>query len=353
MNRRVLVGMSGGIDSSVACMLLQRQGYEVVGLTLRMWEKTIDKGLSEPQCVSEARLLAERLGMEYHVLDVQEEFHRCVLSDFVGEYMAGRTPNPCVQCNIHIKMKYLRTEADRLGCTYIATGHYARIIEEHGTFFIEKAKDEKKDQSYFLWGVRQQELSRLIFPLGEFTKDEVRTIAREAGFGTIANKAESQDICFVETDYRDFLRVYHPNIDVEVGQGNFVDRTGKVLGCHKGYPYYTIGQRKGLEIALGEPMYVLSIDAGRNEVMIGSREHLPMSSMELRDCYFPSFQCISSDEILDIRVRYKSRAVSGCVEYYDNGRAHIRFITLIDAITPGQSAVIYRGSRVIGGGIIC
>ena len=188
--KRVLVAMSGGTDSSAACMLLQEQGYEIEGITMRMWEKPAERDMEEPPYIREARLLAERLHFPHHVLNIQEDFRRCVVNDFIGEYMHGRTPNPCVQCNIHIKMKYLIEEADRLGCDYVATGHYARITEEEGVYYVEKGADVKKDQSYFLWGLGQEVLSRMIFPLGGMTKEDARNVARRMGFVHIAEKSE-------------------------------------------------------------------------------------------------------------------------------------------------------------------
>ena len=339
--KRVLVAMSGGTDSSAACMLLQEQGYEIEGITMRMWEKPSERGMEEPPYIREARLLAERLQFPHHVLNIQEDFRRCVVNDFIGEYMQGRTPNPCVQCNIHIKMKYLIEEADRLGCDFVATGHYARVAEEEGVYYVEKGADVKKDQSYFLWGLGQEVLSRMIFPLGGMTKED------------IAEKSESQDICFVDTDYRDFLRREHATIDEEVGSGNFVDIHGKVLGRHKGFPYYTIGQRKGLEIALGEPMYVLHIDAERNEITLGRKEYLQTKEMSLRNCNFPSSETLSPNEIVHVKIRYKSQSVPAYLERVERTAAHLRFVTPIEAITPGQSGVLYRNDRVIGGGIIC
>ena len=245
--KKVLVGMSGGTDSSVACIELLQQGYQVQGVTMVMWTKPSD-GLT-PTYVLEAQQLAAALGIPHYVLDVSEQFRNCVVDNFMSEYMCGRTPNPCVQCNMHIKMKFLLQEADRLGCDYVATGHYAQVLRHNATFYIAKGFDVRKDQSYFLWGLKQDVLSRLLLPLGGMTKDEVRSVAMQHGFVSVAQKPESQDICFVEGDYRDFLRAHKPDIDVVVGKGDFINPDGKVLGKHKGYPFYTIGQRKGLEIA--------------------------------------------------------------------------------------------------------
>lgn len=349
-SKKVLVGMSGGTDSSVACISLMQQGYEVIGLTMVMWVKESDGVL--PAYVQEAQDLASSLGITHHVLDVREDFQRCIIGNFTTEYMAGRTPNPCVQCNMHIKMKYLLSEADRLGCDYIATGHYAQVVEDNGTYYIAKGNDTRKDQSYFLWGLRQDVLSRLLLPLGKMTKDEVRNIAMEHGYVRLAQKSESQDICFVEGDYRDFLRQQKPDIDSLIGRGNFIDPSSKVLGQHKGYPFYTIGQRKGLEIALGVPAYVLQINAQNNEIMIGDKQQLLTTEMYLRDCYFPSPATLSSDEILFIKIRYKSMPVQGYLIEWSDTHARVGFTAPIEAVTPGQSAVFYRNECVVGGGII-
>lgn len=348
--KKVLVGMSGGTDSFVTCLLLQQQGYEPIGLTLLMWCKDAEQ--AEPAYVAEARQLAASLGIPHHTLDVREHFRRCIVGNFIAEYMQGHTPNPCVQCNIHVKLRYLLSEADRLGCDYIATGHYARILHEKGCYFVAKGMDARKDQSYFLWGLQQDILQRLLFPLGEMTKAEVRQVAMDNGFERVAQKADSQDICFVEGDYRDFLRYHHPTIDQEVGPGNFVDIHGKVLGRHRGYPFYTIGQRKGLEIALGVPAYVLRINAADNEITIGDKQQLLSMEMQLHDCYFPSPSSLSENEVLLIKIRYKSMPVQGYLQEWSGTHARVRFVAPIEAITPGQSAVFYRNECVVGGGII-
>lgn len=354
--KKILVAMSGGTDSSVACMLLREQGYDIQGVTMRMWDtpaKFSQPEQEEPDYILEARRLAAEMNFPHHVIDMRQVFRRCVIGDFVDEYLAGRTPNPCVQCNIHIKTKFLLQKANELGCDFIATGHYANIAEDGGVFFIEKGKDIKKDQSYFLWGLPQTVLQRMIFPLGGYSKQEIRAKACEAGFKYIAEKTESQDICFIDDDYRDFLKLQVPDMDERVGTGNFVDISGKVVGRHNGFPYYTIGQRKGLGIAMGEPMYVLKINAESNEIMIGTKDNLQVSEMRLRNCNFPAPHLVSSNEILMVRIRYKSRPISAYVEKIDRGSAIVKFVTPVEAVTPGQSAVIYRNERVLGGGIIC
>ena len=348
--KKVLVGMSGGTDSFVACLLLRQQGFEPVGLTLVMWTKGTDE--TEPAYVKEARQLAASFAMPHYTLDVSEQFRHSIVGNFVSEYMQGRTPNPCVQCNRHIKLKYLLAEADRLGCEYIATGHYAQVMHTKDCCYVAKGVDVRKDQSYFLWGVEQHVLQRLLLPLGGLTKQEVRRIAMDCGFERIAQKADSQDICFVEGNYRDFLRTYNPEIDSMVGPGKFVNVDGRVLGAHKGYPFYTIGQRKGLEIALGVPAYVLRIDAAKNEITIGDKQQLLTSEMQLSDCCFSCMDSLSDNEVLLVKIRYKSMAVQGYLEEWTEHTARVRFVTPIEAVTPGQSAVLYRNECVVGGGII-
>lgn len=348
--------MSGGTDSSVACMLLREQGYDIQGVTMRMWDtpaKFSRPEQEEPDYILEARRLAAELNFPHHVMDMRQVFRQCVIGDFVSEYLSGRTPNPCVQCNIHVKTKYLLQKADELGCEYVATGHYANVVEENGVFFIEKGLDVKKDQSYFLWGLSQDVLRRMIFPLGNYTKREIRVKAYAAGFRHIAEKTESQDICFIDDDYRDFLKMQLPDMDQRIGQGNFLDVSGNVVGKHNGFPYYTIGQRKGLGIAMGEPMYVLKINAETNEITIGSKENLQIAEMQLRNCNFPRPELLSANEVLLVRIRYKSHAIPAYVEKIDGNRAVVKFVSPVAAITPGQSAVIYRNERLLGGGIIC
>ncbi|WP_347915694.1 tRNA 2-thiouridine(34) synthase MnmA, partial [Bacteroides fragilis] len=263
-DKRVLVGMSGGIDSSATCIMLQEQGYEVVGVTMRTWDvpsRFSTPGQDEPDDVLEARALAERLGIEHHVADVRKEFKQIIVKHFIDEYMQGRTPNPCVLCNPLFKERILCEWADQTNCAHISTGHYCRLEERKGKLYIVAGDDQTKDQSYFLWKLPQEILQRFLFPLGTYTKQEVREYLRQKGFEAKARGGESMEICFIEGDYRNFLRSQCPDIDTQVGPGWFVNSKGVKIGQHKGFPYYTIGQRKGLEIALGHPAYVLRINA--------------------------------------------------------------------------------------------
>ena len=291
--QRVLVGMSGGIDSSATCIMLQEQGYEVVGVTMRTWDvpsKFSTPGQTEPDDVLEARALAGKLGIEHHVADVREEFKEVIVKHFIDEYMKGRTPNPCVMCNPLFKERILCEWADQTNCAHISTGHYCRLEEHNGHLYIIAGDDMTKDQSYFLWKLPQEILRRFIFPLGTYTKQEVREYLRQKGFETKAQGGESMEICFIEGDYRDFLRSQCPDIDTKIGPGWFVDNKGLKIGQHKGFPYYTIGQRKGLEIALGRPAYVLRINAEKNTVMLGDAEELKTEYMLVEDYQITDMQ---------------------------------------------------------------
>lgn len=350
---RILVGMSGGVDSSAVCMMLQDEGYEVVGLTLRMWDVPAQFDTpqqEEPHYIIEARELAERLGIEHHTLDIRQQFRAEVVQYFIDEYMRGRTPNPCVMCNRFFKWKYLLDEADRLQCEKVATGHYARMIEHNGKYMLARGIDNNKDQSYFLWQLSEEQLSRTLFPLGNFNKQEIKEYVKAKGFEQKANKKESMEACFVPDDYRDFLREMLPDIDNRVQGGYFVDAQGRKLGQHKGYPFYTIGQRKGLEIALGHPAYVIRINASKNTIRLGTAEELTqdtaiISGTRLTPDYEPQ-------TTLSVRIRYRSKAVEASIEPQADGMAIIRFSSPVSALTPGQSAVIYDGDVVVGGGII-
>lgn len=341
-NKRVLVGMSGGIDSTATCLMLQEQGYEVVGVTMRVWG-------DEPQ---EARELAARMGIEHYVADERIPFKDIVVKNFIDEYRRGRTPNPCVMCNPLFKFRVLMEWADRQNCAWIATGHYSRIEKKNGNAYIVAGEDDKKDQSYFLWRLGQQVLQRCIFPLGNYTKLNVRQYLRDKGYEAKSKEGESMEVCFIKGDYRDFLREQCPQLDTEIGPGWFVNAEGVKLGEHKGFPYYTIGQRKGLEIALGTPAYVLKINAQKNTVMLGAAEQLQARFMLAEDENIISEEELFSCEHLLVRIRYRSRPLSCQAKRLEDGRLLIRFLDEASAITPGQSAVFYDGGRVLGGAFI-
>ena len=341
-DKRVLIGMSGGIDSTATCLMLREQGYEVIGLTMWVWG-------DEPV---EARQLAEAMGIEHHIADEREGFRKTVVQYFIDEYRNGRTPNPCVICNPLFKFRVLAEWADKLGCPYIATGHYTRLEERDGRIFICVGDDEKKDQSYFLWRLGQDVLKRCIFPLGTYTKQQVRDYLRDKGYALKAEEGESMEVCFIPGDYRDFLREHCPEIDREIGSGWFVNAEGVKLGEHKGYPYYTIGQRKGLEIALGKPAYVLKINPQKNTVMLGDADQLKTSWMLAEREVLVDEAEVFGNPDLCVRIRYRSKPIPCNVRRLDDGRLLVHFREEASAIAPGQSAVFYVGRRVVGGAFI-
>ena len=353
--KRVLVGMSGGIDSSATCIMLQEQGYEVVGVTMRTWDVTSafsSPGQEEPDFILEARALAERLGIEHHVADVREEFKQVIVKYFIDEYMQGRTPNPCVMCNPLFKERILCEWADQTDCAWISTGHYCRLEERNGNQYIVAGDDMTKDQSYFLWRLPQEILRRFLFPLGNYTKQEVREYLKEKGFEAKAKGGESMEVCFIEGDYRDFLRQQIPDIDTKIGPGFFVDNKGVKIGQHKGFPYYTIGQRKGLGIALGHPAHVLRINAEKNTVMLGTADDLKAEYMLIEDTMITDMQELLECPNLTVRIRYRSKPIPCQVLPLENGQMLVHFLGEASAIAPGQSAVFYDGKRVLGGAFI-
>lgn len=360
MKSRILVGMSGGIDSTAVCHILINQGYEVVGLTIRNIDipskmRIGTDGEMMPGYIIEAKSLAERLNIEHYVADERESFEMDVVTPFLNGYLAGVTPNPCVECNPLFKFFVLMKWADKLGCEYIATGHYARLVSSKGSVYIARGEDSFKDQSYFLWRLGQDVLKRTLFPLGDKTKSEVRRYLADNGFEMKSHDKESMEICFIEKDYRDLLKTRIPDIDKQIGPGKFVDAEGKVIGTHKGYPFYTIGQRKGLVVAFGKPVYVLRTNAEKNTVMLGQPEQLEIGSMFVHSQQFFGLSegNLPSNEGLSVRIRYRSHVIPCRLEVIPGEeRLMVRFLEMASAVTPGQSAVFYHGDMVIGGAII-
>ncbi|MGK7397557.1 MAG: tRNA 2-thiouridine(34) synthase MnmA [Candidatus Cyclobacteriaceae bacterium M3_2C_046] len=356
---RVLVAMSGGIDSSLAAVLLHEQGYEVVGMTMKTWDYTSsgsskkETGCCSLESINDARNIAVQLGFPHYILDIRDEFGDYVIEHFTSEYLAGRTPNPCVLCNTHIKWDALLRRADKLGCDWIATGHYANVREENGRFVISKGIDHFKDQSYALWGVSQQSLSRTIFPLGKLKKSEIRDMATEKGFTDLVNKSESYEICFVpDNDYRGFLKRKVNGLEEKVEGGEFVLEDGSVVGSHRGYPFYTVGQRKGLGIALGYPVYVTEIQKEKNRVVLGTFDELARDGMYVNQLNLSKYVDLNGQRLETItKVRYNDDGTPAVIEQAGE-TMKVFFGKGVKAIAPGQAAVFYEGEDVIGGGWI-
>jgi tRNA-specific 2-thiouridylase len=302
--------------------------------------------------INDARSIAVEKGFPHYIIDIRKEFGNHVIENFVEEYLAGRTPNPCVMCNTHIKWEALLKRANMLDCEFIATGHYANVRKVADRFVVSKGADDWKDQSYVLWGVSQECLSRTMFPVGKFHKSEIRQMAFDMGFKELANKNESYEICFIpDNDYRSFLKRQVKGIEQELADGNFISTEGKILGTHSGYPFYTIGQRKGLEIALGEPMYVTEIKPEINTVVLGTFDDLKKQEMWVRDVNFIKYASLDQSKEAVTRIRYKDKGTHSTILQKGN-HVQVTFHSLVTAVAPGQSAVFYEGDDVIGGGFI-
>ncbi len=356
---RVLVAMSGGIDSSIAAIMLHEQGYEVIGMTMKTWDYSTSGGSKkETGCcsldsINDARNIAVNLGFPHYIIDIREEFGDYVIDHFTSEYLEGRTPNPCVLCNTHIKWDSLLRRADQLDCEFIATGHYAKIRLENERYIVSRGKDLQKDQSYALWGISQESLSRTIFPLGDLHKTDIKALALQKGLFELVSKSESYEICFVpDNDYRGFLRRRVAGLEERVAGGAFVLETGEVVGSHEGYPFYTVGQRKGLGIALGYPVYVTEIQKETNRVVLGTFDELSRDGMYVKNLNLQKYPEIPFGKLDTItKVRYNDLGNPAIIEqigdimkvYFGNG---------VNSIAPGQAAVFYEGDDMIGGGWI-
>src|ERR1700704_1095485 len=312
-----VVAMSGGIDSTVSALMLHEQGYDVIGITMKTWDYATSSGTTgkkETGCCNldsfkDARMAAVQHGFPHFILDIREEFGDFVIDNFVDEYIAGRTPNPCVMCNTHIKWRALLKRADALGCDFIATGHYAQVHKQgNARYFIKKGIDETKDQSYVLWGLQQDLLSRTLLPLGTYRKTEIRQMAHDFGYPELAKKNESYEICFVpDNDYRGFLKRKIAGLEEKVSGGFFVDKEGKILGQHKGYPFYTIGQRKGLDITFGKPVYVTAIRPETNTVVLGDEGDLDQQEMKVGKINMMKYDTLTPGMEAFTRIRYKDK----------------------------------------------
>lgn len=370
MGERVVVAMSGGVDSSVAAALLVEQGYDVIGVMLRLWAEELPApalhaataaGAPEamlaranrcctPEAVYDAQWVADRLGIPFYVINAEQPFKAQVVDFFIAEYAAGRTPNPCLVCNRQIRFGYLRDYARKLGARYLATGHYARIRrDEQGRFQLWRGADRNKDQSYVLSVLGQDDLAQVLFPVGEYTKAEVRRMAAERGLPT-ASRAESQDLCFVaDGDYRGFLLRQAP---ATVQPGPILNRAGQVLGTHRGLPFYTIGQRSGLGIAAARPLYVLELDRQRNALIVGTADELGKRRLRTGPAWWVSGAAPAGPLEAEVQIRYRAAPAPAIVTPTVDGGVIVRFAAALRDITPGQAAVFYAGEICLGGGVI-
>lgn len=356
---KILVAMSGGIDSTVTAMMLHEQGYEVIGITMKTWDyagsggSKKETGCCSLDSINDAREVSVNMGFHHFIIDIREEFGDYVIDNFVDEYMAGRTPNPCVLCNTHIKWSALLKRADALDCEFIATGHYALINSLNDRKFISKSADLNKDQSYVLWGLSQECLHRSKFPLGQYTKPEVRQFAKDMGFEELSKKAESYEICFVpDNDYRGFLKRRIPELEHKLSGGKFVDNTGKIIGNHEGYPFYTIGQRKGLGMAFGSPKFVTEILPESNTVVLGDLDDLIRNGMQVGKLNFMKYDPIPESMELVSQIRYNDAGSLSKIYAGENNTVNVEFQSNVKGVAPGQSAVFYERDDVVGGGII-
>jgi len=355
--KSVMIGMSGGVDSSVAAALLLEKGYDVIGVTMQIWPETPEEvKLTEGGCcslsaVDDARRVANTLGIPYYVLNFKEVFENKVINYFIDKYLKGRTPNPCIACNRHVKFEALLNKAVSMGIDYVATGHYAIIEynEDRKRYLLRKSVTQAKDQTYALYNLTQEQLSRVLMPIGNFSKDDVRQKAKDLGLN-VASKPDSQEICFV--DDNNYGRFIEENTDKKIIPGNFVDTKGNVLGKHKGIIHYTVGQRKGLGIALGKPMYVVGLDVENNNVILGEDSEVFGRELIAYDLNFISIDNLEEPMRVKAKIRYSAKEADALIIPIEKDKVKVVFDTPQRAITPGQSVVFYENDLVVGGGII-
>ncbi len=355
--KKVLLGMSGGVDSSVAANLLKKKGYDVIGVTMQIWpEEKEESNQPESSCcslsaVEDARRVANHLDIPFYVLNFKDYFQEKVIDYFVKEYKAGRTPNPCIACNRYVKFEELLRKALQLECDYVATGHYAKIQQdpETGRYLLKKSVTDSKDQTYALYNMTQFQLQHTLMPLGHYYKEEIREMAEKLEL-PVANKPESQEICFVpDNNYGGFIETYQQQ---KAEEGPFVDPAGNVVGTHKGILHYTIGQRRGLHLALGSPVYVTGIDPETNTVHIGPVQHLFSKGLLAEDLNFIPFEKLEGNMKVTVKIRYNAKAVPATITMTETDRLEVVFDEPQKAVTPGQSVVCYQEDLVVGGGTI-
>jgi len=355
-SKKVMVGMSGGVDSSVAAALLLEKGYDVIGVTMHMWEDPTTEDVREDACcslsaVEDARRVANKLKIPHYVLNFKDIFKKTIVDYFIDEYLKGRTPNPCIACNKFIKFGIFIEKALSMNIDYVATGHYARIVYDNDKerYLLKKALTKEKDQSYVLYNIKKENLSRVLFPIGDYDKNEVRNLAKKYEL-PVATKPDSQEICFIQdNDYAGFInRIAKENIK----PGYFVDTKGNILGEHKGIINYTIGQRKGLGISFGKPMYVVRIDSKNNQVVLGDAEDLFSTELIAEDVNFLSIDSLEEPLKVNAKIRYSAKESPATIYPLEEGKVKVIFEQPQRAITPGQSVVFYDGDIVVGGGII-
>ncbi len=352
---KVLVAMSGGVDSSVAAVLLREQGYEVVGATMRLWSPEGEEYFDNPggccslASVEDARRVANELSIPFYVLNFRDAFADKVVNYFVDEYRRGNTPNPCIACNRHMKFDLFLQKAQSLGLDYMATGHYARRVETDDGCHLEKAADEQKDQTYALYGITRAQLAHTLFPLGDLQKPEVRELARQHNLPTAA-KAESQEICFIPDD--DYKRFLEQEAGIAARPGKIVLPDGRVLGKHSGVQNFTVGQRKGIGVTWPEPLYVLEVRPETDEVVVGTAAEVFGDELVAADCNLLYWPWTDQTVELAAKIRYNAKETPCLVELLPERRMRVKFLQAVRAITPGQAVVLYAGRRVVGGGII-
>ena len=349
MSKKVVVGLSGGVDSSVAAYLLKKQGYEVIGVTMHMWQPEGNE--EEPDSVKDARKVAESLDIPFYVYDFRDVFEEKVMDYFVEEYLQGHTPNPCTTCNRFVKWEALLERSRRMGAEYIATGHYARILQlPNGRYTIKTSATAAKDQTYALYNLTQEQLAHTLMPVGEYTKDEIRQIAQEANL-PVAQKKDSMEICFIpDNDYASFIEKIAG--DRVPGPGNFVTKEGNIIGQHKGITHYTIGQRKGLNLAMGQPVFVTKICPKTGDVIIGSNEDVFSDTLLCNRVNFMGMENLEEPRTVMAKIRYAHKGEECLLEKMDEDTIRCTFKNPVRAITPGQAVVFYEQDYVLGGGTI-